>query len=144
VFDGFRATNKDLWLWVPAFAGTTHRVARVRTQRMATDLISNSQDAPGFNTVIARVAKQSIVQCASSGLLRRFAPRNDVAPNTNTNSHSRDAMRPGRERTLRPSEGVGNAGCPPHPQPRVRKDKTHELVTTVAPESPGIPAREWF
>jgi hypothetical protein len=25
-----------------------------------------------------------------------------------------------------------------------KNDKTHELVTTVAPVSPGIPAREWF
>ena len=41
-----------------------------------------------------------------------------------------------------PLEGVGNAGCPMHPQP-VRK-KVHTVVTTVAPESPGIPAREWF
>jgi hypothetical protein len=26
-----------------------------------------------------------------------------------------------------------------HPQPRVRNKKAHELVTTVTPESPGIP-----
>ena len=26
----------------------------------------------------------------------------------------------------------------------VWKKITHELVTTVAPVSPGIPAREWF
>jgi hypothetical protein len=25
-----------------------------------------------------------------------------------------------------------------------RMEKAYELVTTVAPESPGIPAREWF
>jgi hypothetical protein len=24
------------------------------------------------------------------------------------------------------------------------KEKAHELVTTVAPDKPGIPAREWF
>jgi hypothetical protein len=28
------------------------------------------------------------------------------------------------------SEGAGNAGCQLHPQPRVRSDKAHELVTT--------------
>jgi hypothetical protein len=39
-------------------------------------------------------------------------------------------------------EGVGNAGCPMHPQPVC--EKVHTVVTTVAPESPGIPAREWF
>jgi hypothetical protein len=41
-----------------------------------------------------------------------------------------------------PLEGVGNAGCPMHPQPVCKK--VHTVVTTVAPESPGIPAREWF
>jgi hypothetical protein len=30
------------------------------------------------------------------------------------------------------------------PQPRVVCKKTRELVTTVAPESPGIPARNGF
>ena len=25
-----------------------------------------------------------------------------------------------------------------------KSKKPHELVTTVAPETPGIPAREWF
>ncbi len=40
---------------------------------------------------------------------------------------------------------MGNAGCPLHPQPRVRSgSKAHELVTTVAPGSPGIPARNGF
>ena len=43
---------------------------------------------------------------------------------------------------FRPLEGVGNAGCPVHPQPVC--EKLHTVVTTVAPESPGIPAREWF
>jgi hypothetical protein len=42
-----------------------------------------------------------------------------------------------------PDEGVGNAGWPAHPQPRVEKI-THAFVTTVAPDSPGIPARGWF
>ena len=28
------------------------------------------------------------------------------------------------------TEGAGNAGCQLHPQPRVRSDKAHELVTT--------------
>ena len=37
------------------------------------------------------------------------------------------------------SEGAGNAGRPMHPQPRVRVKKARELVTTVTPESPGIP-----
>jgi hypothetical protein len=40
----------------------------------------------------------------------------------------------------RPSrEGAGNAGRPLRPQPRVQNKKAHEQVTTVTPESPGIP-----
>ena len=37
--------------------------------------------------------------------------------------HSRGAMRPSRAWKIRPekTEGVGNAGCPMHPQPRVQK-----------------------
>jgi hypothetical protein len=32
---------------------------------------------PGFETVIASAAKQSMQSIATAGLLRRFAPRND-------------------------------------------------------------------
>src|SRR3979411_3525635 len=42
-------------------------------------------------------------------------------------------------------EGVGNAGCPLHPQPRVHfvlVERTR--VTTSTPESPDIPARNGF
>src|SRR5258708_27179367 len=43
------------------------------------------------------------------------------------------------------TEGVGNAGCATHPQPRVRNKTKHtSVVTTVAPGSPGIPARNGF
>ena len=54
----------------------------------------------------------------------------------------RDAMRPTGAFIFRPKEGVGNAGCPMHPQPVCKK--VHTVVTTVAPESPGIPARNGF
>src|SRR6202158_3260935 len=38
------------------------------------------------------------------------------------------------------SEGVGNAGCPLHPQPRVRKCSKHtSVVTTGPPEHPAFP-----
>jgi len=46
---------------------------------------------------------------------------------------------------LPPIEGVGNAGCPLHPRPRVHfvvVERTR--VTTSTPESPGIPARNGF
>ena len=46
---------------------------------------------------------------------------------------------------LSPLEGVGNAGCPWHPQPRVRFALVKSTrVTTSTPESPGIPARNGF
>ena len=46
---------------------------------------------------------------------------------------------------LAPKEGVGNAGCPLHPRPRVRFVLVESTrVTTSTPESPGIPARNGF
>src|SRR6266851_1945917 len=47
--------------------------------------------------------------------------------------------------SLAPLEGVGNAGCPLHPRPRVPfvlVERTR--VTTSTPESPDIPARNGF
>src|SRR6266849_10522513 len=45
----------------------------------------------------------------------------------------------------RKTEGVGNAGCPMHPQPRVRNKIKHtSVVTEGSPDSPGIPARNGF
>src|SRR6202048_353486 len=44
-----------------------------------------------------------------------------------------------------PMEGVGNAGCPLHPRPRVHLVVVERTrVTTSTPESPGIPARNGF
>jgi hypothetical protein len=46
---------------------------------------------------------------------------------------------------LSPKEGVGNAGCPLHPRPRVHLVVVERTrVTTSTPESPGIPARNGF
>src|SRR6267142_403281 len=46
---------------------------------------------------------------------------------------------------LSPKEGVGNAGCPLHPRPRVHLVVVESTrVTTSTPESPGIPARNGF
>src|SRR5260370_3230716 len=44
---------------------------------------------------------------------------------SNTPPHPRGAMRPSRAWISRPTEGVGNAGCPMHPQPRVRNETKH-------------------
>jgi hypothetical protein len=49
------------------------------------------------------------------------------------------------QKSSAPFEGVGNAGCPLHPRPRVHfvlVERTR--VTTSTPESPGIPARNGF
>src|SRR3981189_2720321 len=43
-----------------------------------------------------------------------------TTPTSNATSRSRDAKRPSRCFYLSPKEGVGNAGCPLHPRPRVR------------------------
>src|SRR6267142_2007327 len=46
---------------------------------------------------------------------------------------------------LPPKEGVGNAGCPWHPRPRVHLVVVERTrVTTSTPESPGVPARNGF
>src|SRR3984893_7226650 len=46
---------------------------------------------------------------------------------------------------LPPKEGVGNAGCPLHPRPRVHLVLVERTrVTTSTPELPGIPARNGF
>src|SRR6266851_1756834 len=46
---------------------------------------------------------------------------------------------------LPPIEGVGNAGCPLHPRPRVHLVLVERTrVTTSTPESPDVPARNGF
>jgi hypothetical protein len=70
--------------------------------------------------------------------------RNDVATIPHTTSPSRrDASE--ALMNLPPKEGVGNAGCPLHPQPRVHLVVVERTrATTSTPESPGIPARNGF
>jgi hypothetical protein len=57
--------------------------------------------------------------------------------------HSRGTMRPSFAKQCRPmkSEGAGNAGCPMHPQPRVRfvVGVCTRVFTAEAPETSGIP-----
>jgi hypothetical protein len=83
-------------------------------------------------------AKQSFVASPGHdgcGLFVRSILKQD------TRSHSRGPSRPSFCKIIRPSnkEGAGNAGCPMHPQPRVRNKKAHELVTTGSPQQSGIP-----
>src|SRR5712671_195398 len=48
-------------------------------------------------------------------------------------------------KNLPPKEGVGNAGCPLHPRPRVHLVVVERTrVTTSTPESPDVPARNGF
>ena len=79
--------------------------------------------------------------------VRCFAsPRNDGVCSNSKHAFAtprRDA--PGSCIYLPPKEGVGNAGCPLHPRPRVRLVVMESTrVTTSTPESPGIPARNGF
>src|SRR6266702_5505114 len=54
-------------------------------------------------------------------------------------------MRPRRCFYLPPKEGVGNAGCPLHPRPRVHLVVVERTrATTSTPESPDVPARNGF
>src|SRR5450432_3648322 len=54
-------------------------------------------------------------------------------------------MRPSCAFISRPMEGVGNAGCPLHPRPRVHFVLVARTrATTSTPESPSIPARNGF
>ncbi len=54
-------------------------------------------------------------------------------------------MRPRRYLNFPPKEGVGNAGCPLHPRPRVHLVVVERTrVTTSTPESPDVPARNGF
>jgi hypothetical protein len=48
-------------------------------------------------------------------------------------------LRPGACMKLSPNEGVGNAGCRSHPQPRMQNKKAYELVTTGPPAYPAFP-----
>src|SRR5260370_5703330 len=80
--------------------------------------------------------QESRKQERKSGLLRRYAPRNDVK------TQIRDpAARCARAlKHLSPEEGVGNAGCPLHPQPRAQSVIKHtSVVTTGPPEHPAFP-----
>src|SRR5712691_8204023 len=92
--------------------------------------------------VIASEAKQSIaprkerMDCFAS-LAMTWNSRRDFA------TSRRDA--PEALLYLPPKEGVGNAGCPWHPRPRVHLvviERTR--VTTSTPESPDVPARNGF
>src|SRR6266581_7353299 len=71
-----------------------------------------------------------------------------IAPLAMTSKHTfASSRRDAPEALLEfpPKEGVGNAGCPLHPRPRVHLVVVERTrVTTSTPESPGVPARNGF
>ena len=81
----------------------------------------------------------------TNGLLRRFAPRNDGAPFSDTTPHSRGAMRPRFVKSFaQRREGAGNAGCLLHPRSRVQKcAKGRTRVYRYSRSIPAFPA-QWF
>ena len=80
-----------------------------------------------------------------SGALRSIRGTHPSSSPQDAASRSRGAMRPSLAKIFRPKEGVGNAGCPLHPRPRVHFVVVKRTrVTTSTPESPGIPARNGF
>src|SRR6266852_7550819 len=57
----------------------------------------------------------------------------------------RDAPEFLQNHSPRETEGAGNAGCPMHPQPRVRNKTKHtSIVTTGSPDSPRHSPRNGF
>src|SRR5882672_1379591 len=87
---------------------------------------------------ISSASRRRAARCAASGARERCL----VA---DTRSRPRDAKRPSRCIYLPPLEGVGNAGCPLHPRPRVHLVVVERTrVTTSTPESPDVPARNGF
>jgi hypothetical protein len=76
---------------------------------------------------------------------RRFAPtRRRMMTAADTLSRSRDTMRPSFAKTFaQKKEGVGNTGCPLHPQPVCEGGSTRSSPR-LHRKSPGIPARNGF
>src|SRR5260370_468160 len=90
--------------------------------------------------VIASAAKQSI--SPRKDRMDCFAALAMTSKRTFATSR-RDA--PEALMNLSPKEGVGNAGCPLHPRPRVHLVVVERTrVTTSTPESPDVPARNGF
>jgi hypothetical protein len=96
---------------------------------------------PFFLCAARWIASRSLSSGAHS---RDPLARNDVGLQTRIRIPRRDAPEAFHE-ISRPSEGVGNAGCPWHPRPRVHLLVVESTrVTTSTPESPGVPARNGF
>src|ERR1700716_2598088 len=82
----------------------------------------------------------------ASGILDHplFAGDDDIVRPHRSAFPRRDAPELCMNHSPKKTEGVGNAGCPMHPQPRMQSRKHTSVVTTGPPEKPGIPARNGF
>jgi hypothetical protein len=91
--------------------------------------------------------KRSNPSCRTkkAGLLRRFAPRND-ARHTFALSRRKTPEPCQKFSALIKQRAHGNAGCPVHPQPRVRigSRRCTRVFTAVAPEITRHPRTQWF
>src|SRR5216683_5511394 len=96
-------------------------------------LTTRPQGHPSFSTDVMTAVGMARSYFATDSLFKE--------PITNTASRSRGALRPSCAFiSLAPLEGVGNAGCPLHPRPRVHfvlVERTR--VTTSTPERPAFP-----
>ena len=89
---------------------------------------------------------------AQSECLPTTSSNNQTSTQTrNSQTHLRASRRDAPEglpETSAPLEqrARGNAGCPVHPQPRVRKvaEKCARVFTASSPDQPGIPAHDGF
>ena len=124
----------------------THTPCRFVLRDVAETYLSPSPPGvmgPGLRRDALSVAmrrSEATVSATKAGSLRRKdSIRKTAIPDTRP--PSRDALRPSSAPNLPPkkSEGVGNAGCPLHPQPRVQKVESTRVSTADTPEHPAFP-----
>jgi hypothetical protein len=112
------------------------------------DGLSTCETHPGYSNFkqptpsLRAQAKQSIERQRKCGLLRRFAPR--MTPRYTLAFPRRDASGGFDESFALKTEGVGNAGCPLHPRPRVQSVESTRGSRHRSTGTPGIPARNGF
>src|SRR3981189_3326465 len=121
---------------VPAHRGDPYAVASRFLARWLTP--SAPADSGGYGSPACAGTTHSMARSYSTNCHR--SNFQTVKTISNAHSHSRGARRPSRAGIVRPTEGVGNAGCPLHPQPRAQSVVTHtSVVTTGPPEHPAFP-----
>jgi hypothetical protein len=119
---------------------------------------SISQEARAIIDLIFKTTEQgfSIRHCerqrSNPALLPQegsWMPSMPLAMTIPSDTHSRPAapQRPGfcQKISALKIEGVGNAGCPMHPQPRVRNgSRMHTSIHSEAPENTRHSRTQWF